>query len=164
MRHEGRLVAGAQILIKQTRVGKIGYLNKGPLVAVDSATAVKDIASAIVDLQRKLGLRAVIAQLPDRDIGTSQALQSAGFIEDNLLPIISPTQVIDVSRPWEVIEKEFRRSTRKKIRQACDRGVVITEGGFEDVPQFFELMKSTCQRQARFFRNQPGCRSGNDSG
>ncbi|HVB58577.1 MAG TPA: GNAT family N-acetyltransferase [Candidatus Acidoferrales bacterium] len=37
--------------------------------------------------------------------------------------------------------------TRKKIRQAVNRGIRIREGGRDDVTTFFELMLSTCRRQ-----------------
>lgn len=140
------LRAGAQILIKKTRFGPVGFLNKGPLVQ-SGEDAAEAICRAVGQAQDRLGLRAIIAQAADRDTVVSPALERAGFGRDTLLPIISATQVIDVSRPWEAIEKDFRRSTRKKIRQGKDRGVVITEGGAADVAQFFELMKSTCVRQ-----------------
>ncbi len=147
VREGGRIVAGTQVLTKATRAGRIGFLNKGPLASDDQGEYRADISRAIVDLQARQGLTAIIAQAPDRDQHTADALRAVGFAEDALLPIISATQVIDISRPWATVEQEFRRSTRKKIRQARDRGVAITDGGADDIPHFFELMKSTCERQ-----------------
>jgi lipid II:glycine glycyltransferase (peptidoglycan interpeptide bridge formation enzyme) len=45
------------------------------------------------------------------------------------------------------IEAHFRKTIQQEARQAVRRGVVIREGGVEDIPAFFQMMCVTCRRQ-----------------
>jgi peptidoglycan pentaglycine glycine transferase (the first glycine) len=146
-RRGGAIVGGAQALVKTTRAGRVGFVNKGPL-AIEGPPEVRDaVARSLVTAQQRERLRALIAQPPDLDRAFSPALQALGFTPDALISITTSTLVIDVSRPLDVVERQMRRDRRMNVRQAGRRGVTIVEGDDADVPEFFRLMLATCEHQ-----------------
>jgi hypothetical protein len=146
VRRAGVITGGAQILMKATRAGRVGFVNKGPLAA-DSLDARDAAARGLVAAQKSEQFRALIAQPADLDRAFVPTLRACGFTPDALLSITSSTLVIDVSQPLEAVERQMRKDRRMNVRQAGRRGVTIVEGGDADIPEFFRLMLATCQHQ-----------------
>jgi hypothetical protein len=144
---DARIVAGAQVLVKQTRAGAVGFVNKGPLAGAAGTVARAAVARQLVELAHSENLRLLLVQPPDRDADTSAVLESLGFGVDTLLPLITSTLCIDVSKPMADVERQLRKDRRSDIRQAARRNVIVEEGGDSDVPRFFELMVATCRHQ-----------------
>jgi hypothetical protein len=146
-RQRGAIVGGAQILVKATRAGRVGFVNKGPIAFEGLPDLPEFVARGLIAAQRRERLRALIAQPPDLDRTFTPALQPLGFMADTLVSITSSTLVIDVSQPLDVVERQMRKDRRMNVRQAERRGVTVVEGGDADVPDFFRLMLATCEHQ-----------------
>jgi hypothetical protein len=153
-RDAGTIVGGAQVLIKTTPFGRFGFVNKGPLVPEGPAWTAAAV-DALVALERQAELRVLLVHPPDWDQALGPALGVAKFSVNVVLPLMSATLLVDLLPSWAAVERRFRRSRRQNALQAERRGVTILEGGDNDVPEFFRLMASTCQRQ----RTTPNPRS-----
>ncbi len=147
IRNGTEIRAGAQILQKVTRAGRIGFINKGPIVSEADEDARRALVSALVEVQRSSGYRVFLVQLPDWGDFMVSSLGPGGFIPEKVVRMADATLLIDVSKGWEAVHAEFNRTTRKKMRRGAERGVQIVEGSADDVGDFFALMKSTCERQ-----------------
>ncbi len=54
---------------------------------------------------------------------------------------------IDFNKSWEEIENNFSKTTKQRIKKACDYGVEVTVGNKEDIDTFFQLMILTENRK-----------------
>jgi peptidoglycan pentaglycine glycine transferase (the first glycine) len=142
-----QIVGGAQALLKPTRAGRIGFINKGPLVAAVASGSIPLVVQSLLEFERREHLRALLVHPADRDEAMTPALREAGFNVDTLLPLITSTLAIDVSQPLEHVERQLRGDRRLEIRQAARRGVTVVDGGEADIPRFYQLMLATCEYQ-----------------
>jgi len=143
----GGIVGGFQILWKKTRLGRIGYLSKGPVAHPESAVLVRQLGALLVDVAGKLRLTALNVQLPDETrIETGLAAETGG-IRSNPMGVIEATYLVDVRPEMEVLRSKMSPSLRRNIRRAKKERMVVREGTAADIPRFFQLMAATCQRQ-----------------
>lgn len=143
----GQVLGGCQLLWRRSRAGRIGYVSQGPVLTSESAESAGVVVSGICRVVRDLRLRALVAQLPDFSPALSQAMSAHGFLPNRLVDLITANLVVDVSKGLPEVEAKMRRTTRKEVRQAGERGVTIREGDATDIPLFHRLMLSTCARQ-----------------
>ncbi len=146
-RREGRIVGGFQLLWRDTRFGRIGYVVKGPLAESEEPRLLGELISLLKETSRQLRLSAIIVQPPALSKHTETALKQSGFLPNDLLAIISATVLVDVSSGIEAIEGNMRKTTRKHLRRAIRNGVRIREGSENDLDLFYSLMLMTCRRQ-----------------
>lgn len=143
-----KIIAGNQILHRNVPIlGKVGYLSKGPLVTgVDSSLPdkiVKELKKKIEDLK----LFYLIAQPPDGDNAMSGCLEKRGFLKDGVVHVTSATTMVDLTQDDKLLLSRMTRNFRYNIRFAEKNGIIIREGGQEDISLFFKLMLETCKRQ-----------------
>jgi hypothetical protein len=148
---DGRISGGFQILTRQLRFGKIGYVSKGPVITHEEPALSEFLGEQLVAVTKKNRLRALIVQPPDESELNGTFLARHHFVPNHLISVVSATLLLDLSGGMADIEKRIRKNSLTKVRQARRRGVTIREGGEKDVDIFFSLMVSTCQRQ----RTQP---------
>jgi peptidoglycan pentaglycine glycine transferase (the first glycine) len=152
---ESEIVAGFQILWRSSWRGRLGYLTKGPVVLPGH----EDVADYTADLLRKVArrerLRALIVQPPDLCTQMPERVVSIGSMPDVVAKVNDATWICDLRDGFEAVERRMSKETRKKIKQATNRGLTVREGGREDLQVFFDLMLSTCQRQ-QVAPNPPG--------
>jgi peptidoglycan pentaglycine glycine transferase (the first glycine) len=143
---QGDLIrGGVQLLVRSTRFGAMAYVSKGPVVDRDDEGLMNLLIQATQGLAKLRGIRGIVLQLPDFAGHFDPLLLQQGFALNAVAKLITATCCIDVGNPgWEEL---ISRSTRKHIRQASKRGVVIREGCESELPLFFELMCATCRRQ-----------------
>ena len=141
-------VGGCQILWRRSRLGAFGYMSKGPVLAQEDAEIADTLVEALCGVARTLRLRALIVQPPEFSNALTKALIARRFLPNHIADLITATLVVDLAQGMEKIEKAMSRTTRQKVRQARDRGVVVREGGESDIGRFFQLMLSTCKRQS----------------
>lgn len=144
---EGRIEGGFLMLIKSTRLGRIGFVNKGPVLAGEGPESVPDALRRVLDAARAQRLRALILQPPDRSRIRSEDLRRCGFCRNPVPGIIDATLIASLEGGREAILARVGRTARREARQAVEKGVQIVEGGRSDLPRFFDLMCHTCRRQ-----------------
>ncbi len=147
-KRDDSIVGGFQLLWKHTKRGRIGYVSKGPVLDGRIDDSVGSTTDLLQRTAVKLGLRALIAQPPDDcPPQLPEELQTRGFLPCDSLGIIDSTLLIDLGGRDSHVVGGFRRSTRSKYRKAIRGGMSIHEGNKWDVPDFFRLMRASCDRQ-----------------
>ena len=141
------LEGGFLLLGKATRLGRIGFINKGPILARETSESVRDALGRVLRTVRSLRLRAVILQPADRSGIRPVDLWRHGFCRAPVPGIIDATLIASLEGGQEGIQSRLSRTARKQSRWAVQRGVQVVEGTRADLPRFFELMCHTCRRQ-----------------
>ncbi len=141
------LAGGFQLLVKTTRLGRIGFINKGPVLAEETPGGIDQALARVVRAVRSLGLRALILQPADRSRIRSEDLVRHGFCRAPVPGIIDATLIASLEGEAEAIRGRVGRSARREARRAVEKGVQVVEGARADLPRFFELMCHTCRRQ-----------------
>ncbi|HXG49073.1 MAG TPA: GNAT family N-acetyltransferase, partial [Methylomirabilota bacterium] len=152
---ENRIIGGFQLLWRRSRIGRIGYVSKGPVLPGESGGLIRGTLSLLDQVARDTGLSALVVQPPDASQRLEASLRDQGLVEDRVMDVIRHSLVVDVSGGPEAVRNGLNRTRRKEIRRARKRGTVIREGGAGDLPVFFALMRATCARQGER-RPNPG--------
>lgn len=138
---------GLQLLWKASRFGRIGYVSKGPVLAVENEISINLILEKLIATARALSLRALILQPPDHSRITNLDLQHHQFGAKPVANVIRATATIDVGVGRSVYEDRIHHKTRREARAAVKRGVVVRPGNRTDLGRFFALMCDSCRRQ-----------------
>jgi lipid II:glycine glycyltransferase (peptidoglycan interpeptide bridge formation enzyme) len=146
-RRDGRLLGGAQLLFRSSRLGRIGYVSKGPVLAPGEEVLFPSVLEELRTLGPSLRLKAWILQPPDEAAWQMPVLAQSGYLPAYVMRIIDSTLLLDLSRSWDDLLGNVNRSTRQRAHQAERAGMRVREGTEEDVGSFFELMLETCRRQ-----------------
>ncbi len=153
VKKEGRIVAGAQMLIRSAALGmaRMGYIPHGPLVNWDDQEQVDLLFNQInlAAYQNRTGFVKVEPLLWRDDFGAERWQQVAeqfhGRVDtDTIQP---PRTVLIDLRPAEAdILAAMKQKTRYNIRLAAKKGVTVRHGTRADLPAFTQLMRTTGQR------------------
>lgn len=144
---DGRLAGGFQLLTRQLRLGKIGYVYKGPVLEPEEPEFLDYLVSKVAEIARSYNLSALIIQPPDASRLNAAVMARHSFLPNHFVDVVSATLLVDLSGGIEDISRRMRGSTRNQVKAARRRGIVIREGNENDISCFFSLMLSTCQRQ-----------------
>jgi hypothetical protein len=144
---DGQMAGGFQILARNTRLGRIGYLSKGPVIMSEDPRLIDFLLELVVSTAKTNGLKGLIVQPPDQSTIDGVILRRHRFLPNHLVSVIHSTLMVDFSVGLDVIKRRMRKSTLAEIRRALRRGVKVYQGGEKDVSMFFRLMVTTCERQ-----------------
>jgi len=145
---EDRIAGGFQILWRKTRLGRIGYVSKGPVAVPETEGLAELIAAQMREHATHTNIIGLIVQPPDESRITSDILGRSHFTEGNPMEVIETTLLVDVSKGPEALDKGMsRKDSLRKVRVAKQHGVTVREGTEEDIELFFDLMRATCARQ-----------------
>lgn len=145
---EDKVVAGFQILWQSSWRGRMGYVSKGPVVLPGYPGLAEYVTALLQALARKERMRALVVQPPDLCLQISGSLARRGFMLDVVAKVNDATWMVDLRDGFEAVQQQMSKQTRRKVKQAASRGLMIREGGRQDLEAFFGLMLSTCRRQA----------------
>lgn len=151
---DGRLVAGAQVLFRPLPgLGRMGlrfaYIPKGPLVAWEDEAQARALLDAVHGVVRARGGLLLRVEPELRDTPEHRAwLQRYGLNPSARWIQPRTTVWVDISPAEEVILARMKQKWRYNIRLAGRKGVVVREGGEEDVERFIALMQITGDRKA----------------
>jgi len=141
------LAGGFLMLIKLTRLGRVGFVNKGPVLREETVAELAKALAAIQRVAREQHLRAVILQLPDGSQIAPELLWQQGVGKSPVPGILDATLVADVAGGPVAVEARMSRKAKQHSRFAQKSGVKVVECGREGLPIFFELMLGSCRRQ-----------------
>ncbi len=145
----GRVVAGAQMLIKRLPLGlgSIAYVPRGPLGDwLDEAIASQLLSELHRTAQSHRAIFLKIEPPLGNDPVIRQRLVQHGFRTSYHEIQPRATIVLDLTPDLDHILKNLRRSTRYNIRHAAAKGVTVRVGGRNDLPAFYHLMQVTSRR------------------
>ena len=112
-----QIAGGFQILWRNTRLGRIGYVSKGPVAVPETQSLIERLVVLMCDQARKNKILALIVQPPDDSQITSDILGHYHFIQSNPMGVIETTLLVDVSNGKEALDKGMsRKDTRRNVR------------------------------------------------
>ena len=144
----GRLVAGAQLLLKRLplRVGRLAYIPYGPLVDWDKAGQVSALMAAI-DRTARQHRAALLTVEPGADLDPA-VLAAAGFCPGAQTVQPPRSVVLDLTGDEDAILARMNQGTRRNIRKSIKYDIAIRQGTRADVASFNALMAVTGSRDA----------------
>ena len=153
---EDQVVAGASVLFRRLPLGltTLAYIPKGPLVDWDNESHVSRLFDGLDALCRA---RRAFALKIEPDIEANDRFARRTTNDGLGRPsscVIRPsssvqprsTILIDLTKPEDELLAGMNQSTRRNIRLAARRGVVVREGTPGDLPSFYALMQITGKR------------------
>jgi peptidoglycan pentaglycine glycine transferase (the first glycine) len=146
---DGRVVAGAQMLIKPLPlgIGSIAYVPRGPVGEwLDEAIAPLLFSELHRTAQEHKAIFLKVEPPLANDPAIGQRLERYGFQPSSYAMQPQATIVLDLVPDADDILKQMRRSTRYNIRHAAKKGVSVRVGGRDDLPAFYDLMQTTGRR------------------
>jgi peptidoglycan pentaglycine glycine transferase (the first glycine) len=145
---DDQIVAGCQALVRSfARVGSVAYVSRGPLVADSDPGALAAILEALQRLVKEERLLYLKLQPPWDRNDMPAVLRNYKFVRSGLDTAPSVTTRVDLRQSTDDMLAAMHTTARRNIRQAQRRGVVIREGGGDDLPVFYELVEATSRRQ-----------------
>ncbi|MGD2078122.1 MAG: peptidoglycan bridge formation glycyltransferase FemA/FemB family protein, partial [Chloroflexota bacterium] len=153
LRRDGRLVAGAQMLIRSAALGliRVAYIPHGPLVdwhdEEQLSVLLNQIDHAIYDERAGLlKMEPLLWQssMPRDDWRAICDRQGCLPDTDTIQP--PRTVVVDLTASEEDILARMKQKTRYNIRLSARKGVTVRQGSAVDIPAFNQLMQLTGQR------------------
>ncbi len=153
MRQDGRLIGGAQLLIRSMALGivKIGYIPHGPLVDWRDDEQVGVLMNYIdqAGYNRGAGIVKLEPRLWQDDLpeGRWNAICDTHQLETDTDTIQPPqTILIDIRPSEDDILAAMKQKTRYNIRLSARKEVVVRQGTEADLPAFNRMMLTTAQR------------------
>jgi len=145
---EGELVGGGQMLIRQVRrLGKVGYVPKGPVLRYEDDTLCKQIIHDLRTLGRQHHVRYLAIQPPDNGAYIASCLGELGFRTSWIELAPTATILIDVTQDLATLQGNLSSPVRGSIRRCKREGVTIREGSAADLGTFYRLHVATSKRQ-----------------
>lgn len=146
-RSERGLEGGFQLLWKQTRFGRMGYISKGPVLKDERDSLVGYALGRMLLAARELRLTGLIVQPPDMSRIGGDTFKKHGFCNHPLWFVISSTWLIPVADGRDAVLGRMSQTMRNCYRRAVRASVEIVEGSRRDIKLFFDLMVKSCRRQ-----------------
>ncbi len=145
---DGRIEAGAQVLLRSVAGLSLAYVPRGPVAPADRPEMYAAVLHAVHRLARSrhaIFLKVEPNEPKDGEIG--QMLRREDFVHSPHTVQPRATIVLDLAGGADAVWKRFGSKTRYYVRQAEKRGVVARPAsGEEDVLAFYEVMKETGER------------------
>ncbi len=142
------IAAGAQILFRQIGAfGTIGYVSRGPVLATPDTDLADRLMDELERAARSLRIRHLTVQPPGDTPETPGHIGGRGYVATATEVAPRATLVVDVTRPPDALLAGMHRSTRRNIRIAERRGVVVREGGRGDLEVYYRMLEATSSRR-----------------
>jgi Acetyltransferase (GNAT) domain/FemAB family len=162
-READRILAGAMVLVRrQNRIGRVGYLFRGPLIRSDlpaPARARNSLVAALKKLSRDEHLVVLVVVPAYNGNELADTLLDSGFLKHppSLPPRGLPpgTITVDLRRGSGAIEQGYRRTLRWEITRAGKKGLNIELGTSLDLEIFWSRHQDLCRRRG-VVSNVPG--------
>ncbi|NTU86039.1 MAG: aminoacyltransferase [Chloroflexales bacterium] len=155
---DGRLVAGASLLLRSQYGLSVAYTPRGPLFAGEPA-ADRLLVAGLERAARRA--RAILLRLEPNlteDDPAADATHTWLLLQGlRPAPTIQPRSSVhvDLRRPEEAILAACSKGHRADIRRAGREGVAVRVGGDEDLGAFYTIMRSTGERAAFGIHAEP---------
>jgi len=143
------IVAGAQILMRTVPlVGAIGYVSKGPVVAVEDPVLEELVVAELQRTARANRIQHLTVQPPGIVKQLPEELAKAGFQRSSMEVAPTATVLLDLSRDLDTILADMNRKTRYNVRLGQRKGITVREGNEQDLPEYYRILTTTSQRQS----------------
>jgi len=138
---------GFQLLWKQSRLARIGYVSKGPVLPEETEAARNAAIGRVIAEARRLRLAAIVLQPPDNSLISTEVLVRHGFFVEPVGSVIRATGIFSLEGGADGVVSRLSRKARQDWRRACRQGVTLKWGTRNDLTLFFRLMCESARRQ-----------------
>jgi peptidoglycan pentaglycine glycine transferase (the first glycine) len=144
-----RIVAGAQLLIRPLPLAAsaIGYVPKGPLLAVDDPLLAKLVINELHEVAKAHHIQYLVVQPPSNGEVLARQLPNWGFRLSSIEVAPAATVLLDLTKDLDDILAQMKSKTRYNLRLGQRKGITTREGGENDLHAFYYLLIATSQRQ-----------------
>lgn len=142
----GRPIAATQLLLRQSSVGRVAYVPRGPSIAPGEDAALPELIEQLHGVARDHQAQALTIEPAWRDDRFLAArLRALGFLPtDALQP--RTTLLLDLRADLGSLTAGLSPRTRYNVRAATSHGVTIEPSGEAELPTFYRLLLETSQR------------------
>jgi peptidoglycan pentaglycine glycine transferase (the first glycine) len=147
VQRDGEFVGGAQLLVRRMRLGAIGYCPRGPLLCDNDPATLRAFLDGLARMARRERILYVKVQPPVGRGDMEPILREAGFVASDMQASPAATVRVDLGRSADEILASMRAATRKNIRKATRKGIVVRAAGASGLTAFGELLAETSRRQ-----------------
>lgn len=141
------IIGGFQILLRSRGIFTEGFLNKGPVYQTSDPDLLEWLLELVELAAKKQCIHLLVAQAPDADTTIPRRQDTRGYAPNAVAPIITATLCVALNPSLRPVETRMRKTIQSETRQATRRGVIVREGGKEDIPTFFGMMCTASRRQ-----------------
>lgn len=141
----GDLSAVAQVQVRPLPIGRLGYVARGPLVAIDRPDVIGRIGAALLATARRERIDVLVVDPPDAE--TANSLAGVGFGPARFKVTLPATTEVDLEGDEEDVLARMRSKTRYNIRKGLRAGVVVRKGSGADRATFHSMLQETAHRQ-----------------
>ena len=141
------IVGGGQVSTKRvTGLGRIGFLDRGPLAVADPD--VRDrVVDAIDDVVRAYRIRILVIQPPETDRAMTERLGAASFGDSHIKTSLGATVLVDLEPGMDQVLASMKSKTRYNVRKALKSPLSVRVGDAGDLETFHAMLADTGRRQ-----------------
>jgi lipid II:glycine glycyltransferase (peptidoglycan interpeptide bridge formation enzyme) len=151
VKRDGDIYGGALLLYKSLPlVGAVGLVTRGPVVASEDPALVAAVSEGVQQLATACGVGYLVVQPPRLRVDVvAPRLLADGYRTAPAItaPHNTVTDVLDLRGGEEAVLAGMRKSTRRSVRLAQRRSVVVRDGGRADLPLLHSLVLATGRRR-----------------
>jgi lipid II:glycine glycyltransferase (peptidoglycan interpeptide bridge formation enzyme) len=147
VRQAGKIVGGAQLLLRSKYMLTMGYVPRGPLLISNDPLLLRLVMDQLHQLVKKHSIHYLVIQPPYNAHWLTGQLSAWGFRPGLLEYSPEANAIVDLQQSSEVILAKMHPKTRYNIRLAERKGVTVREGTEADIATFYRLYHMTSQRQ-----------------
>ncbi|MCE0763095.1 peptidoglycan bridge formation glycyltransferase FemA/FemB family protein [Pseudonocardia kujensis] len=148
---DGSIHGGAQLLYRSIPfAGAVGVVARGPILASNDPSLVVAAVDGLKLLAVTRNVTYLVVQPPRAFVeDLSPRLLQNGYrtAPEIVAPLNTTTCVLDLGLGTDAVLTSMRKSTRRSIRLAQQRGVSVREGCADDLPTFHSLLVATARRR-----------------
>jgi lipid II:glycine glycyltransferase (peptidoglycan interpeptide bridge formation enzyme) len=148
---DGVIHGGAQLLYRPIPLaGAVGFVARGPVLASSDQALAAAAAVGVERLAAACNVTYLIVQTPKEraEIMAPQLLLNGYRPAPAIMaPHNTRTGALDLGQGEEAILAAMRSSTRRNVRLAQRRGMIVRKGGRADLPMFHSLLTATARRR-----------------
>lgn len=141
----GALLGGAQLYERQLPIiGSLVCLPKGPLASPQKPELVPELIAKTKQWAKETHRFCLLVQPADNCHDLCRHLLNERFVklaDENIIP--PGTIIIDLSEDTETLFHNLKRAKRRNVCRAKEEGIIVKEGGIEDLDAFYTLYQNT---------------------
>lgn len=155
LEEDGEIVAGVSVLERKLPIIGIPifYASRGPVLDWENEELFNAVLTEIRQLAKKRGaiFLKIDPDIPSSAKGLASYLQRKGFRSAETgkgFEGVQPKYVfrLDISTDEETLLAQMHQKTRYNIKLAQKKGVIIRRGTRDDLPEFYQVLKETTER------------------
>jgi lipid II:glycine glycyltransferase (peptidoglycan interpeptide bridge formation enzyme) len=149
VKEKGKVIAGAQLLIKPLPLGlSLGYVPRGPIGSWRNPEVAKALLPELCRIARDHGAIFLKIEPPViKDFQIGNLLEEFNFHRSKINNQPQATILLDLAQKPGDILLQMRKKTRQYIHRAEREGITVRFGNQEDLPAYHNLMQLTGKRE-----------------